>query len=782
MPPSLHALSRRIDRWSSVHAEWLVGAAGLLIVALAVLAGTLPLAEAREAYARAVKAEVAQAARDLQRDTLRLVQAIDVAMLRLGSAPDALPRPDMALPPHLEGLIEAVALGDREGAFAGPWMPPAAVGRAAQAADRGLVLMTAEGQIVAVRAVQALRPGAWIAVRLSRARLTQALREGLASGADVLRLETADGKVLGSVPEQAEVPAALLARARAAGGVARDADRVLAVAGLGGFPLRVVVMNERPADAGLMWGGSLPTGATLAALSLAALVLTGLMVAGARALRRAWLRSDQAATLFEVFPDPVVILAEQADGDLLCEQCNPAAARVFGTAADNAVPLGALAAGEALRRELLPRMRATGPAAPAFELTLPGEGGSTRLLLDLFALPGEPGRPRRYALVGRDLTAQRAAERSLRERSAQMEAIIASAMDAVIITDERRRVVMFNRAAEEMFGYPSDQVQGRDVGTLMPERHRSTPIARLLASARRYATLRRSEQDQPMFGLRRDGSEFPVEVAISRVDLDEQRLYTVILRDVTERLGAELEIRVLNDSLEQRVAQRTAELETAYREMEAFSYSVSHDLRAPLRAIHGYTYLLRDSEGERLSEEGRGMLDRVMSSSVRMGELIDAFLDFSRVGRTELTRQRVDMSRLAAEVVAELRASDVDVPVSLGVLPAAYGDPRLLRQVWVNLIANAAKFSARAEAPRVEIGAHRVGARVWYTVSDNGIGFDMTYAHKLFGLFQRLHASREFAGTGIGLAIVKRIVERHGGGVKAEGRPGAGARFSFWLP
>lgn len=227
-----------------------------------------------------------------------------------------------------------------------------------------------------------------------------------------------------------------------------------------------------------------------------------------------------------------------------------------------------------------------------------------------------------------------------------------------------------------------------------------------------------------------------------------------------------------------------AEHEAARRadELEAFSYTVSHDLRAPLRAVDGYSQMLQEDYGPRLDEEGRRLLGVVREESARMGQLIDDLLRLSQVGRKPLARQVVDMRALAAEVVAELAPGHPAAAVGLADLPPAAGDRALLRQVWINLVDNALKYSALGASPRVEIAGNVEGASVVYVVQDNGAGFDMRYQDKLFKAFQRLHRQEEFPGTGIGLAIVERVVARHGGRVWAQSAPGAGAAFHFSLP
>jgi len=255
-------------------------------------------------------------------------------------------------------------------------------------------------------------------------------------------------------------------------------------------------------------------------------------------------------------------------------------------------------------------------------------------------------------------------------------------------------------------------------------------------------------------------------------------------RLLLEQARAAAEIRRLNEELERRVVERTAQYEAANRELEAFTYSVSHDLRAPLRAIDGFTGILSQEYAAAFDDEGRRLLGVVRSNVKQMDELMTNLLDLSRVARGEMRSTVIDMTALAAAVWRETATAGERefIAFSLGALPAAYGDQVLIRQVFANLFANAIKYSRPQAERRVTVEGRIESDRAIYTVRDTGVGFEPEYAHKLFGVFQRLHRAEDFEGTGVGLAIVQRIVHRHGGQVSAAGRPGEGAAFSFSLP
>ena len=254
--------------------------------------------------------------------------------------------------------------------------------------------------------------------------------------------------------------------------------------------------------------------------------------------------------------------------------------------------------------------------------------------------------------------------------------------------------------------------------------------------------------------------------------------------EIARRVDAETRLHLLNANLEERVIRRTAELEASNKELEAFAYSVSHDLRAPLRAIDGFSHKVILNYGEKLDDEGRRLLQVVRDSALRMGQLIDDLLGFSRMGRREMALQALDMRTMVRGVIEELRALEPqrEIDFVLGALPPAEGDAAMLRQVWINLINNAMKFTRHATRAHIEVGGHAEGGELVYSIKDNGAGFDMRYADKLFGVFQRLHRQDEFEGTGVGLALAQRILVRHHGRIWGEGTPGAGATFRFALP
>ncbi|MCG3186622.1 MAG: Adaptive-response sensory-kinase SasA [Rhodocyclaceae bacterium] len=351
-----------------------------------------------------------------------------------------------------------------------------------------------------------------------------------------------------------------------------------------------------------------------------------------------------------------------------------------------------------------------------------------------------------------------------------LRSILTSAPDAIVIVDVAGCIMYTNDMVSHWFGYTRHELRGQPVEVLIPERWRDAHARYRDAFVAEHRARPMGEGRQ-LFGRRKDGSEFPVEISLSPSEHNGALRVTAIVRDATGRRDME---RTLRD--------QAADLLATNREMEAFSYSVSHDLRTPLRAIQGFSRLLTRNLSAALDAQNRDYLDRISRAALRMGELIDALLALARVVRVDLHVTDVDLSSLAATIATELGAREPERHVRFAIAPGLRmrADPRLMHVLLSNLMDNAWKFTAAVSDAVIEVGCTS-SSPVEFFVRDNGAGFDMAYADKLFRPFQRLHDELQFSGTGIGLATVARVMQRHGGWVRASGSPGAGATFYFGL-
>jgi PAS domain S-box-containing protein len=356
-------------------------------------------------------------------------------------------------------------------------------------------------------------------------------------------------------------------------------------------------------------------------------------------------------------------------------------------------------------------------------------------------------------------------------QSAELAGVFERITDGFIVFDKDLCFTYVNRRIGEIIGRDPRSLIGKNVWELFPEAVGSATYLAFEKARREQTYVCNVDYFAPL-DLWQENHIYPSEGSLS-----------VFVRDISEQKRAEKELKELNTSLAQKISERTLQLELANKELEAFSYSVSHDLRAPLRAVSGYARMLEEDYERVFDANGKRLLSTVQENAHQMGILIDNLLEFSRLGKREIQRAPVDMQSLVKTVVREMAGtSPHNAAISIGNLDPACGDGVLIRQVIINLIGNAIKYSARVKAPVVDISSVRKENFIMYSIQDNGIGFDMKYVSKLFGVFQRLHAKEDFQGTGVGLAMVKRMVEKHQGRVWAEGVSGKGSTFCFSLP
>jgi PAS domain S-box-containing protein len=407
------------------------------------------------------------------------------------------------------------------------------------------------------------------------------------------------------------------------------------------------------------------------------------------------------------------------------------------------------------------------------------DGSTLWVELNLTVMRDREGRPDHVLSVIVDISARKAAEDALKAGEARFRSLVGLSNDVFWETDREHRFVR-----QEHSGLPSSRPPpANELGKTRWEMPYTRPDEEGWRRHREDLDEHRVFRDFVVARPVEGGGERFIQVSGEPLFDAAGRFtgYRGVGKDVTDRVAAESALRALNADLEHRVAERTVALETAYRELEAFSYSVSHDLRAPLRAIAGFATILREDEGDVLSGEGNRLLGIIDQSAQQMGHLTDALLALARTSRQKLAHGPLDMQTLANEVAGDFATAYPAARIDVGAIPPAFGDVTLMRQVFVNLIGNALKYSSRATAPVVHVGVEKQATGMAYFVRDNGIGFDMAYVERLFRPFERLHAEREFRGAGIGLALANLIIQRHGGRIWAEGRPGQGAVFRFTL-
>lgn len=383
-------------------------------------------------------------------------------------------------------------------------------------------------------------------------------------------------------------------------------------------------------------------------------------------------------------------------------------------------------------------------------------------------------------ILSMDISERKRAEENNRRAEARYKALIENSSEGIILMDKEFKVIYRNPSNAGITGWTAEERIGRPPMEGMCEddmTHLRVAMKNTLENAAKPVMV--------CFRVKHKlGHEIWLEGVMTNM-LAYPGVEAIVLnfRDVTRRKANEEKIRQMNDELEQKVAERTAQFEAVNKELEAFSYSVSHDLRAPLRAIDGYASMVEEDYEKILDEEGRRLLGNIQQNAKKMSTLIDDLLAFSRLGKKVVQKKQLDMNELLEGVLIDLsKAQSHHASITSDELLPAFGDYSLIHQVLINLVSNAVKYSSKKEKPQVRISSQRSGNEVVYTVSDNGVGFDMKYAHKLFGVFQRLHTMDEFEGTGVGLAIVQRIVSRHGGRVWADSKPNEGTVFNFSLP
>ncbi len=501
------------------------------------------------------------------------------------------------------------------------------------------------------------------------------------------------------------------------------------------------------------------------------------------ALRRSEARK---AAVLETALDAIVSVDQQ--GKVI--EWNPAAERIFGYSRELALgrdmsELIIPASNHELHRKGLARFLQTGRGRLLGHrievMAMRANGAEFPVELTITKIPGDG--PLVFTSFIRDITERRRTEEALRKSEERFRLLVEGVEDyAIYMLDTHGRITTWNAGAERIEGYRAQEIIGRRFHRFYtPEDVERKKPDQALA----VATAEGRFHDE-RWQVRKDGTHYWASFVITALRDDKGKLtgFSTIARDITKRKHTEDEIHRLNAELERRVQERTSELQAAYHEMEAFSYSISHDLRAPLIHIAGFAEMLKSDLGSRLDDKSRRHLETICESTENMGRMIADLLTFSRIGRAEMHKVRFNLGDTVKDVRRDLQAQTASRKITWIVpdLPEVYGDPFLLRQALFNLLSNAVKFTRQRPEARIEIAVETTEKEHIFAVRDNGAGFDMKYVAKLFGVFQRLHPVSEFEGTGIGLANVRRIIQRHGGRTWAEGSVDGGATFFFSLP
>jgi len=385
----------------------------------------------------------------------------------------------------------------------------------------------------------------------------------------------------------------------------------------------------------------------------------------------------------------------------------------------------------------------------------------------------------------KDITRLKKTNKALMESEQLFRQFFDLAHEAILIFDTETGLYCdYNEAALKLFGMSGTEMLTVSPADLSPE---VQPDGSISSEGVRGRIQQVIDGKSPLFEWthkKSDGTLVPSEIRLTRIISNQRILIRASVLDISARKKAEAEVLALNESLERKVADRTLELTQANGQLEAFSYTVSHDLQSPMRVVSGFTRIILDEYSDRLDEDGKDMLLMINSNALRMNQLIRDLLDFAKLGTSQCRREPVDMDSIVRIVAEELRMtpSYKSAEIRIEQILPSHCDRILIRQVWINLLSNALKYSSKKEHPLIEIGSSLTGTDVTYYIRDNGAGFDMKYAQKLFTVFKRMHSQEEFEGTGVGLATTHSIISRHGGRIWAEAEPDAGATFYFTIP